>query len=657
MGISLGAVAILEVKVPTELAGEKDFPLVWETSSGDGTEVMRVTAAELHRIAVLHSCRILDTPAEDLYDEICRLAQHVCQVPIVLISLVDGHRQWFKSKIGIAATQTPRDVSFCSYAIESSELLVVPNATRDARFARNSLVTGEPHIRFYAGAPLRLADGYHIGTLCIIDTMPREITDAQRECLRVLARQISFHLQARRQQNDLERARSDAQTTLERLRASEERFRAFMDHSPAMAFIKDAAGRFIYVNEPLAKRFDRPVSKWLGKTDVELWNNEHAETLRRTDLEVLSTRTPIDLLERLPTPDGASEFWSARKFCITDDLNQSFLAGIAVDVTEQIRSAERLKSTEARYLELFDQMTELVYTLDAGGRFVFTNHAWQTVLGDTREQCRTLTMSERVYPPDAELFQAAYERVLAHQTRETLETRFVARSGELVFVKGTISYCGDAEHPRQTRGIFHDMTAHKLADSRLIRYQQELVTVNEKLRTMVATDALTGLKNRMALNDRLQEEFDRAVRHKRPLSLLMIDVDHFKHFNDTFGHQAGDDALIAVSNLLAESARGVDFVARYGGEEFVVLLPDTDISGAMVLAERFRRAVATAIWDYREITISLGAATWSHVTRDAQELLREADSALYQSKAIGRNRVSHGSTIVTTTSTQRTTDS
>jgi GAF domain-containing protein len=141
------------------------------------------------RLAALRELLILDTPPEQRFDKIVAFAANEFDVPIALVSLIDENRQWFKARHGLEACETGRDISFCGHAIHQAEHFIVEDAARDARFADNPLVTGEPHIRFYAGAPLRLPDGHTVGTLCLIDRVPRTL-DHTAQCILATLRDL-----------------------------------------------------------------------------------------------------------------------------------------------------------------------------------------------------------------------------------------------------------------------------------------------------------------------------------------------------------------------------------------------------------------------------------------------------------------------------------
>lgn len=155
------------------------------------------TDTEERRLNLLENLKILDTAQESIYDETVVLAAEIAQTEVALVSLVDSKRQWFKAKIGLEASETPREISFCQHAIENDHPFIVSDARRDSRFSENPLVTGDPRIRFYAGFPLIMPDGLRMGTLCVISRMPKELTDVQSRSLQQLAKQVTHHLNGR----------------------------------------------------------------------------------------------------------------------------------------------------------------------------------------------------------------------------------------------------------------------------------------------------------------------------------------------------------------------------------------------------------------------------------------------------------------------------
>ena len=171
---------------------------------------------EQARVEALHSYKILDTDPEKAFDDLTVLAAHICETPIALISLIDTDRQWFKSRVGVNVTETPRELAFCNKAIQQPELFVVPDATKDPRFSSNPLVVNDPKIRFYAGAPFTSSAGFPLGTLCVVDMVPRELNASQKDALQALSRQVQAQLELRRNLLELrtalaERDRAEAQ--------------------------------------------------------------------------------------------------------------------------------------------------------------------------------------------------------------------------------------------------------------------------------------------------------------------------------------------------------------------------------------------------------------------------------------------------------------
>src|ERR1700744_5750994 len=149
---------------------------------------------EKQRLEALQRLELLDTDPEPEFDELVNLAAAICGTPISLVTLLDERRQWFKAAIGMDIAETPREIAFCSHAIRQPDMFLVADAAVDPRFADNPLVTGDPHIRFYAGVPISSPDGFALGTLCVIDNKPRQLTQLQMDMLTMLARQVNARM-------------------------------------------------------------------------------------------------------------------------------------------------------------------------------------------------------------------------------------------------------------------------------------------------------------------------------------------------------------------------------------------------------------------------------------------------------------------------------
>jgi len=171
--------------------------------------VAPIPSLEVARIAALNRYAILDTEPEQSFDDLVILAAHICKTPMAMLSLVDEHRQWFKSKVGVEVRETPKETSICAHAIQQSDLFIVPDTLKDPRFRDNPLVTRDPGIRFYAGAPLINEDGFALGTLCVVDRVPRELDPEQKVALKSLGRLALRQMELRQNLRMLKEALND----------------------------------------------------------------------------------------------------------------------------------------------------------------------------------------------------------------------------------------------------------------------------------------------------------------------------------------------------------------------------------------------------------------------------------------------------------------
>lgn len=326
-----------------------------------------------------------------------------------------------------------------------------------------------------------------------------------------------------------------------------------------------------------------------------------------------------------------------------------FLAAV---ISERRRSAHALRESELRHRDLLENIGDLVHSVNADGTLLYTNRAWRETLGYSLEETQSLSLFQVVHPDDLPRFLIKLACVLSGRGSDRYEFRFLTKDGRTLMVEGTCN-CRIVEgEPNATRSIYRDVTSRREHEAQLNLYHRQLEAANAQLQRLATTDGLTGLHNRRAFHTRLNEEVERAERHGHDMSLLIMDVDHFKQVNDVFGHPVGDKVLQRIAQVLSSNARDYDFAARIGGEEFAVILPETNEEEAIAIAERLRERITTVSFPGRQITASVGVATLSlnSLTGDTEPdemwFIKAADAALYHSKQNGRNRVTHASSVV-----------
>lgn len=310
---------------------------------------------------------LLDSRPEQECDELVKLAAAVCGTPVGLVTLLNEQHQWFRSTDWLKRRETPREAAFCAHVVRQSGLFIVTDSFADSRFASNPLVGGEPDLRFFAGVSLQTTDGDLLGTLCVMDIVPRALSEQQAHSLEVLGRQVSARLELMLQRAALEQALKEKEDATAGLRASEELFRAFMNASPFMSFIKDSAGRLLFYNRSFAQRFGVSEYAWLGRTDEQLWSRNLAKSDRIHDLEVMVGDRIIEREEQIRGADGVIRSLRSFKFPCHDSAGNILLAGVAVDVSEEAAHKAELERYHRELEEANNRLRKLAVTDELTG--------------------------------------------------------------------------------------------------------------------------------------------------------------------------------------------------------------------------------------------------------------------------------------------------
>jgi diguanylate cyclase len=628
---------------------------------------------EAERLELLHALNLLDTPAEPVFDRITRLVAQILNVPIALVSLVDADRQWFKSRVGLEASETPREVAFCAHAITQTAPMIVVDATQDVRFEANPLVTGNPNIRFYAGVPLRSAGGLAIGTLCAIDSKPRQLSADETNILIDLAALVSKEVQLREAVILTRHQISHSEQAIE---AVEARFRTVFERAGVGIALVAPDGGWLRVNEALCQIVGYSEEELIRLTFQDI---THPDDLN-TDLSLLKQLIDdeIDryqLEKRYITKDG-STVWI--QLIVTKQMSQQgeleYFVSIIKDIQarkeaeasltelrkdlearvetrtkdlrlantmlassmeQQLRSEQDLRKREAELQMVLENANDAYVCIDHAGVISDWNRQAEQTFGWSKQEAIGRRLDELIIPSsEREAHRAGMKRYLMtgehHVLNQRIELTAIRRNGERLPVE--VRICALAIDGKTIFSAFlHDITERKKADA--IREHEAL------------HDALSGLPNRRALFNLLPLAVARAKRNQVALALLFLDLDGFKQINDTQGHDAGDTVLRVVASRLRECIRQTDTAVRLGGDEFTVVLENLrhGITDANQMAEKILAVIQRPIpLGYMAVTISASIGIVLHEPNDtntADQLVNRADAAMYEAKRAGKARI------------------
>ncbi|GJF13845.1 hypothetical protein NGTWS1803_25860 [Mycolicibacterium cyprinidarum] len=576
-------------------------------------------AAEIDRLLALESFGILDTPPEDAFDDLTTLAAHVCHTPMSVVSFVDAERQWFKSQHGVDLSETPRQWSFCAPESSTRAVLEVPDTRLEGRFSTHPMVTGHPHVRFYAGAPLVTAEGQAIGTLGVMDVEPRTLSVPQRKHLQVLANQVICQLELRSQARRVAAEVSARLAVDSALRDQQRMLDGVLEHTDVLIYAKDVDGRFVMANRAL-ELVTPAEGRLIGLTDYDVFDADAADGYRRHDRYIMTTRELHVVSEDVVHPDGSIHTYRSTKFPIIDDSDEVIgIGGVSTDVTELAAARVAHAQAEDRWRTLVEQSQAAVFLVDADGTIAYANTEAVAMCGAATAEHLTSRPATDLVPPDG---RRAVEAMLSEILSGGRAVR--ARQGVLRRLDG------------RELTVEFNVTAVKHSGAVTVQFELRDITAfaaaNAALKQSASTDPLTGLLNRRAWD--AQVDSLRADGRYRgvPMTVAVVDLDNFKHYNDTCGHTAGDALLQCFAAVAGASLRRDDIFARWGGEEFVIAMPDTTPKQAEHVLNRIRRCVPS------NQTCSIGYTECS-IAESLTDAVIRADKALYQAKALGRDQL------------------
>ncbi|MBD0269079.1 MAG: diguanylate cyclase [Cyanobacteria bacterium Co-bin8] len=497
------------------------------------------------------------------------------------------------------------------------EFLPSPMAEERLHFIRQALATGTMQIHEYQ---------FEQAGVCRYEES-RIVPSGENEVL-IIVRDITEQKQA---ENALKESRALYQSLTEVL--------------PHCLYRTDIEGRLIFANPAFLKTLDRPIEDCLGKTAYDFYPPSLADKYTADNERVITTGATLRTVEAHKTPAGQEEIYVQviKSPVYGADRQITGVQGVFWDITDLKRTQDELNTQKQFLQQVIDNMPSATFVKDCQGRLIAVNQASASMHGKQPEEMIGKVETEfnpNVTSADLEHLFTLNQQVISQRITLQEELTITNVSGETRWYQTIVSpFVSPSGEVQGIIGNCIDITERKSVEA-------DLQAANLKLERLATFDSLTKVANRRRFDDYLQQEWQRMAREGQPLSLILLDVDYFKIYNDFFGHQQGDVCLFKVAQALCRAVkRTADLVARYGGEEFTVILPNTRRAGAIVVAEAIQSEIASlqvphpnsAVSPY--VTASMGiASTMPSSDGSCDELLAAADAALYQAKRRGRDR-------------------
>ncbi|WP_426039655.1 PAS domain S-box protein [Brevundimonas sp. DC300-4] len=452
--------------------------------------------SESGRLAALRHYQILDTGPEAVFDRVTELAADLFGAPIALVSLIDEDRQWFKSAIGLNVTETPREQAFCAHTILSDDVMVVPDAELDARFSDNPLVLDDPLIRFYAGAPLRLASGLRMGSLCVIDRNPRPpLTPSEKRRLQILAEIVVSEMEMRLTRELLDLARQESERARSAIEEQEKLFHELADSSFDVVLKVSTDNTILYASSSI-RRYGYDPDRLVGTSSLALIHPDDVASLvaRRARLFVDDDRpSPHDSIYRMLTATGGQIWVEGNPTILRDSAGQSTaLVTQLRDITERKAVEDALAASEARYRLLAENATDVIGCYGSDSRFTFVSPAIEVVLGYDPCELIGRNTADFMHAEDVpRIRKALRDYVAAGKGAEPIrfEYRAYRKDGAVVWLEG---------HPR---AIFNEASGELVGFQDVVRdisqrkaFERELAAARD------AAEAATAAKTEFLSN-------------------------------------------------------------------------------------------------------------------------------------------------------------
>ncbi|HEX7862802.1 MAG TPA: response regulator [Verrucomicrobiae bacterium] len=538
--------------------------------------------AEANRLKALHSYHVLDTPAEEGFDELTRLAAHICGAPIALVSFIDAERLWVKSRVGCEITELSRRDAICTHVLESESVFIVEDAAADARFCALPIVASGPKVRFFAGTTIRgkvnQADAkgatYPIGALCVMDSKPRTLTAEQANALTTIARQVRAQLEVRRANHEL---REKHEELAKALRHSESFYLSLVETIPQNIFRKDLEGRFTFANSRFCQTVKRTVTEVVGRTDYDLFPAHLATKYQQDDRRVIRDKMLFDSVEQHKDTNGNTLYVRVLKSPIVDSNGElTGVQGIFWDETERFKAEEALAYERDLLRAMLDNIPDSIYFKDRESRFLAMSRSLAIRLGLNSPE-------EGVGKTDRDFFSDTHAQDALRDEQQILRTGLpiVGKMERELWLDGRERWVLTTKVPLKNRqgeitgtfGISKDITELKAAEAELgaardaalesARLKSEfLANMSHEIRTPLnAVIGMTGLLLDTPLNED-QRDFTETIRNSADALLNIInDILDFSKI------EAGKMPIETIDFDLSEVVEGTAELLAEGAQK------------------------------------------------------------------------------------------